>query len=55
MPTKTFDLQDVLKSGWENFKKAPVILIVLLLLALVSSLLVNLIFAFLPEIGRAHV
>ncbi len=50
MPTKTFDLQDVLKSGWENFKKAPVILIVLLLLALVSSLLVNLIFAFLPAL-----
>ncbi|MDR2427136.1 MAG: hypothetical protein LBD46_08185 [Endomicrobium sp.] len=40
MATKVFDIQEVLKSSWENFKKAPVLLIGLLLLSTVASLIV---------------
>lgn len=50
MATKIFDMQDVLKSGWEGFKKNPVVLIGLLLVSIASYLLVGTLFSFLPPI-----
>ncbi|MDR1196156.1 MAG: hypothetical protein LBL00_06755 [Endomicrobium sp.] len=50
MATKAFDIMDVLKSSWENFKKAPFLLIGLLFLSVVVSLLTNLLVSFIPSI-----
>ena len=55
MATKAFDIQEVLKSSWEGFTKAPVLLIALLLIPLMASIVINIFaqvssafFSFLP-------
>ncbi|MCL1971921.1 MAG: hypothetical protein FWG57_02895 [Endomicrobia bacterium] len=60
MDTKAFDIQEVLKSSWEGFKKAPVLLIVLLLIPFMASVIINIFaqvsytfFGFLPILTLA--
>ncbi|MCL2144973.1 MAG: hypothetical protein FWH43_05745 [Endomicrobia bacterium] len=48
MSTKVFGIQEVLKEGWENFKKAPFLLIGLLLISLVATVVINVVFGSLP-------
>ena len=48
MSTKAFDLQEVLKDGWQNFLKAPVLLIGLLIISFAASIIMNVFFDFLP-------
>lgn len=50
MSTKAFQIQEVLKEGWENFKKNPVLLICLLLLSIAVTFLIGMIFGSLPPI-----
>jgi hypothetical protein len=51
MATKVFDITDVLKNSWEHFKKAPGLFIGLLLFSVAASILINVLFSFIPPIA----
>jgi hypothetical protein len=50
MSTKVFDIQDVLKSGWQNFTKAPALFIGLIFIAFAVTLVFGMVFNFLPAV-----